>query len=161
VRDLAYDLRPPGLDEAGLVDVLDEYCQEYSSQNNLEIEFLPVGVDESKLDFDTKITLYRLIQEALSNVRKHADASHVSIRLVSSFPNIVLRIEDDGRGFDVTARLAASHYEKRMGLLGIKERVALLGGTMEIQSQPERGTKIFIELPYGAKYHDKEDHAHR
>jgi PAS domain S-box-containing protein len=161
VRDLAYDLRPPGLDEAGLVDVLDEYCQEYSSQNNLEIEFLPVGVDESKLDFDTKITLYRLIQEALSNVRKHADASHVSIRLVSSFPNIVLRVEDDGRGFDVTARLAASHYEKRMGLLGIKERVALLGGTMEIQSQPERGTKIFIELPYGAKYHDKEDHAHR
>lgn len=162
VRDLAYDLRPPGLDEAGLVDALDEYCQESSSQNDLAIEFLPVGVDESQLDFDTKITLYRLVQEALSNVRKHADASHVFIRLVPSFPNIILRIEDDGRGFDVAARLAASHYEKRLGLLGMKERVALLGGTIEIQSRPEQGTKIFIELPFGAKYRDKEeDHYHR
>lgn len=155
VRDLAYTLRPPGVDEAGLVDALDEYCKEYSSKNDLEIEFLPVGIDESKLDFDTKITLYRLVQEALSNVRRHADASHVSIRLVPSFPNIILRIEDDGRGFDLAARLAASHYEKRMGLLGMKERVALLGGTIEIQSRPGQGTKIVVELPYEGKYHGK------
>lgn len=153
VRDLAYDLRPPGLDEAGVVDALDEYCQEYSSKNELEIEFLPVGLDKSKLDFDTKITLYRLVQEALSNVRKHADASHVSIRLVPSFPNVILRIEDDGRGFDVTARLAAAHYEKRLGLLGMKERVALLGGTMEIQSRLTQGTKIIVELPCEGKHH--------
>jgi PAS domain S-box-containing protein len=162
VRDLAYDLRPPGLDEAGLVDALDEYCQEYSSQNDLEIEFLPVGVDEAALNLDTKITLYRLVQEALSNVRKHADANRTFIRLVPSFPNIILRVEDDGIGFDVAARLAAAHYEKRLGLLGMKERVALLGGTMEIQSRPGQGTKIFIELPCGGKYHDKEeDHANR
>jgi PAS domain S-box-containing protein len=155
VRDLAYDLRPPGIDEAGLVDALDDYCEEYSSKSDLEVEFLPVGIDESELDFDSKITLYRLIQEALSNVRKHADASHVSIRLVASFPNIILRIEDDGRGFDVAARLAAASYEKRMGLVGMKERVALLGGTMEIQSRPAEGTKIVVEVPYGGKYHGK------
>jgi len=149
VRDLTYDLRPPGLDEAGLVSVLDEYCQEYSSKNELKIEFLPVGVDESALNSDTKITLYRLVQEALSNVRKHADANRTFIRLVPSFPNIVLRVEDDGIGFDVAARLAAAHYEKRLGLLGMKERVALLGGTMEIQSRPGQGTKIFVELPCG------------
>jgi PAS domain S-box-containing protein len=155
VRDLAYDLRPPSLDEAGLVNALDEYCEEYSSKNDIEIEFLPVGLDESKLDFDTKITLYRLVQEALSNVRRHADASHVFIRLVPSFPNIILRIEDDGRGFDVAARLAAAHYEKRMGIVGMKERVTLLRGTMEIQSRPAQGTKIVVELPYGGKYHGK------
>jgi PAS domain S-box-containing protein len=162
VRDLAYALRPPGLDEAGLVDALDEYCQEYASKNDLKIEFSSVGVDESEVDLDTKITLYRLVQEALSNVTKHADASHVFIRLVPSSPNIILRIEDDGRGFDVAARLAAAHYEKRLGLLGMKERVALLGGTMEVQSRLEQGTRIFIELPCGVKYRDKEeDHANR
>ncbi len=153
VRDLAYDLRPPGLDEAGLVDALDEYCQEYASKNDLKIEFSSVGVDESEANFDTKITLYRLVQEALSNVTKHADASHASIRLVPSSPNIILRVEDDGRGFDVAARLAASHYEKRLGLLGMKERVALLGGTMEVLSRLGQGTKIFIELPCGGKHH--------
>ena len=162
VRDLAYDLRPPSLDEAGVVHTLDEYCQEYSSENDLEIEFLPVGVDESELNFDTKITLYRLVQEGLSNVKKHADASHASVRLVASFPNIILRIEDDGTGFDVAARLAAAHYEKRLGLLGMKERVVLLGGTMEIQSRLGQGTKIFVELPCGRNDHGQsEDHAHR
>jgi len=153
VRDLAYDLHPPSLDEAGVVDTLEEYCQEYASKNDLKIEFFPVGVDESELNWDTKITLYRLVQEALSNVKKHADASRASIRLVPSFPNILLRVEDDGMGFDVAARLASAHYEKRLGLLGMKERVALLGGTMEIQSRPGQGTKIFIEVPCGGNYH--------
>jgi PAS domain S-box-containing protein len=157
VRELAYDLRPPSLDEAGVVHALDEYCQEYSSQNDLEIEFLPVGVDESALNFDTKITLYRLVQEALSNVKKHADASRASIRLVPSFPNIILRIEDDGAGFDVAARLAAAHYEKRLGLVGMKERVILLRGTMKIQSRPGQGTKIFIELPCGGNYYGQSE----
>jgi signal transduction histidine kinase len=154
VRNLAYELRPPGLDEAGVVDTLEAYCQEYASENKLKIALSPVGVVESELGLDTKITIYRVVQEALSNVKKHADAKQIVIRLVPSFPNIILRIEDDGRGFDVTSRLAATHHEKRLGLVGMKERVALLGGTMKIRSRVGRGTKILIELPCGGKYHD-------
>jgi signal transduction histidine kinase len=153
VRNLAYALRPPSLDQLGLVQTVSQYCEDFSDETGVSADFYSAGMDNVKPDLDTQINLYRLIQEALSNVRKHADASRASIRLVPSFPNIILRIEDDGRGFDVAARLAAAHDEKRLGLLSMKERVALLGGTMEIQSRPGQGTKIFIELPYGGKYH--------
>ena len=156
VRDLAYNLRPPLLDEMGLVGALDEYCQECSGKNNLKIELLPVGVDESKLDAATRTSLYRLVQEALSNVARHADASRVFVRLVAAFPNIILRIEDDGKGFDVAARLAEAHHKKRMGILGMRERVALLGGVMEIRSRPMQGTRIFVELPCKGKHHGTE-----
>jgi PAS domain S-box-containing protein len=153
VRNLAYALRPPSLDQLGLVQTVSQYCEDFSDETGVSADFYSAGMDNVKPDLDTQINLYRLIQEALSNVRKHADASRASVRLVPSFPNIILRIEDDGRGFDVAARLAAAHDEKRLGLLSMKERVALLGGTMEIQSRPGQGTKIFIELPYGGKYH--------
>jgi signal transduction histidine kinase len=100
-----------------------------------------------KLDFDTEINLYRLIQESLNNVRKHANADHVAIRIVASSPNIILRIEDNGRGFDVDGRLAKALQEKCMGLTSMEERVSLLNGTMSIKSQPSRGTRILIEVP--------------
>jgi len=155
VRDLAYDLRPPSLDELGIVDTLEQYCQDCSAKYDIEIEFFPVGVIESVLSRDVKITIYRLVQEAISNVRKHADADRVMVRLISSHPNTILRIEDDGKGFDVGASMAEAGQEKRLGLLGMKERVALLNGKISISSQPGQGTKIFVELPYGEKYRER------
>ena len=100
-----------------------------------------------KLDFDTEIHLYRLIQEGLNNIKKHANADHVVIRLVASSPNIILRIEDNGQGFDVKRRLARSFKEKRLGISSMEERVSLLEGTMSIKSQPSKGTSLFIEVP--------------
>jgi len=99
-----------------------------------------------KLDFDTEINLYRLIQEGLNNIKKHAQASHAVIRLVASSPNIILRIEDNGQGFDVERRLARSLKEKRLGLSSMEERVSLLEGTMRIKSQPSKGTSLFLEV---------------
>ena len=92
--------------------------------------------------------MYRLIQEGLNNVKKHANAHHVIIRLVASFPNIILRIEDDGKGFDVKTRYVSAANEKRMGLQNMSERVGLLDGKIKIQSRPMNGTKIFIEIPH-------------
>ena len=86
------------------------------------------GMDDLDLDFDTRIALYRLVQESLNNVKKHAAASRVVIRLVASFPSIILRIEDNGKGFDVSDRMNAGRDERCMGLQGMQERVALLGG---------------------------------
>ena len=108
-------------------------------------------VKDLKLEIDKAINLYRLIQEGLNNIKKHARADNVTIRLVASSPNIILRIEDDGRGFDVDNRLAKALKEKRMGLSNMEERVSLLAGKMDIKSQIARGTRIFIEIPWQEK----------
>lgn len=147
IRNMAHDLGPAGLDQISLVQTVREHCEEFSAKNAVKVDCFATGIDDSKLDFDTKVTLYRLVQEGLNNVKKHADASHATIRLVGSFPNIILCIEDDGQGFDVQNRLAAAVDERRMGLWGMKERVALLQGKMKIESGPMRGTKILIEVP--------------
>jgi signal transduction histidine kinase len=92
--------------------------------------------------------MYRLVQESLNNIMKHAEAKRATIKLVASFPKIILRISDDGKGFDIKNRLAEAINEKRMGLRSMKERVSLLGGRMRINSRPGKGTKIFIDVPY-------------
>lgn len=156
VRDLAYGLRPPGLDQLGLIRTVFQYCEDFSDKNGVDIDFHSAGMDDLNLDFDTEINLYRMIQESLNNVKKHADAGHVVIRLVASFPNIILRIEDDGKGFDMEKRLATATTEKRMGLQSMQERVSLLNGKMGIQSHPMSGTKIFIEIPCKEKKNGSE-----
>ena len=103
--------------------------------------------------------LYRLAQEGLNNIRKHADAEQATVTLVGSFPNIILRIEDNGKGFDVKARELALCNEKRMGLRSMKERVNLLGGQMTIQSRLMQGTKVFIKIPYKGQK-DESEKAH-
>jgi len=148
VRDLSYDLRPPVLDELGLVQALFQYCHDFSEDNGINVDFHSAGMKNLRLDFDTEINLYRLIQEGLANIKKHADADHVTIKLVTAFPNVVLRIEDNGKGFDVQKRLATLSEEKRMGIRSMEQRAKLLQGEMEIQSKPMQGTKISIMLPY-------------
>jgi PAS domain S-box-containing protein len=147
VRNLAYDLRPPGLDQFGLVRTLYTYCEEFAHNNGLKIDFVAAGLDDLHLDDDIQINLYRLIQEALYNIKKHARAGGVTIRLVASSPNLMLRIIDDGIGFDVGRWRDKSHKEKRMGLQSMMERVGLLSGTIDIRSQEHKGTAIFITIP--------------
>ena len=153
VRNLSYDLRPPVLDELGLVQALFQYCDDFSEDNGINVDFHSAGMKDLKLDFDIEINLYRLIQEGLVNIKKHAAASHVTIRLVAAFPNIILRIDDDGIGFDVQKRMATITKEKRMGIRSMEQRIKLLKGEMEIQSKPNKGTKISINFPYKGKKH--------
>jgi len=148
IRDLVYDLRPPSLDQLGLARTVFQHCEDFSAKNGVSVDFCSAGMDDMELDFDTEINLYRLIQEGLNNIKKHADASHATIRLVASFPNILLRIEDNGKGFDMKDQLATALNEKRMGLRSMEERVSLLQGKMRIQSYPNQGTRILIEVPY-------------
>lgn len=147
VRDLTYDLRPPGLDDMGLVTGLLMYCEEFAENSPLKVDFQAHGLDRLPLAYDTEINIYRLVQEGLNNIRKHAHASKAVIRLVGSFPNLILRIEDNGKGFDVDERARTAGSEKRMGLRSMTERVNLLRGRMKIQSQLNKGTKIEIKLP--------------
>ncbi len=148
IRDLAYDLRPPGLDQLGIVQTIFNYCEDFSEKTGLSVDFSSAGMEDLKLDDDMKINLYRLVQEGLINIRRHAEARLVTIRLAATFPNIILRIKDDGKGFDVKSRLISAQDEKRMGLLSMEERVGLLVGKMDIKSSPTKGTSIFIKFPY-------------
>jgi signal transduction histidine kinase len=138
----------------GLVQTLFQHCHDFSENNGINVDFHSAGMKDLKLDFDTEISLYRLIQEGLTNIKKHANADHVTIRLVAAFPNIILRIEDNGRGFDVQKRLATITKEKRMGIRSMEERTKLLQGEMELQSRPMQGTKISIKFPYKGKKGD-------
>jgi PAS domain S-box-containing protein len=151
VRDMAYGLHPPGLDQLGLAHTVYQYCEEFSEKSGINIDFFAAGLDDLTIPNNTEINLYRLIQEALWNIKKHAEAVHVTIKLVASFPYLILRIEDDGKGFNVKDRLAAASKEKRMGLRSMEQRVSLLNGKMRIQSRPKEGTKVYIEIPYKEK----------
>ena len=147
VRDLAYDLRPPGLDKIGLVRTAFQYCEDFQKRSGIRLDFHSAGMGDLSLDFDTIIHLYRLLQEALRNVEKHARASHVTVRMVASSPNVVLRIADNGDGFEVEQRLAAAFGEKRMGLRSMEERTRLIGGKLDIVSRKGLGTRVLIEAP--------------
>jgi PAS domain S-box-containing protein len=151
VRDLSYDLRPPEMDYLGLARTIFQYCEEFSKNNGIQLDFYSAGMDDLRFEYDMEINLYRLIQEALNNVKQHANATLVTVRLVSSYPNIILRIEDNGVGFDVEGRLIRSMGERRMGLGSMQERVSLLNGHLKIQSRQMEGTKIFIEVPIREK----------
>ena len=147
VRNLSYDLRPATLDQLGLVQTVFRYCEDFSESFGVNVEFSSAGMDKMALDFDTEINLYRLIQEGLNNIRKHADASHVTIRLMGAFPHIILGIEDNGKGFDLEDQLVTAASKNRMGLRSMQERVSLLGGTMTIRSKQGHGTRLFIRVP--------------
>lgn len=157
VRNLAYDLRPPGLDQFGLVRTLFTYCEDFAQKDHFKVDFKAAGLDDLHLDDDIQINLYRLIQEALYNVKKHAHAKGVTIRLVASSPKLMLRIIDDGQGFDVKQWRTKYHRKKRMGLTSMKERVGLLNGSIEIRSQPGKGTAIFITIPIKEQPRDHEN----
>jgi PAS domain S-box-containing protein len=148
IRDLSYYLKPPGLEKLGLVQPLYQFCKEFSEKNDVQVDFQAAGIENVSLSYDIKLNLYRLAQEGLNNVRKHAGAKKVAVKLVASFPDIILRIEDDGKGFDLKQRLAESPGEKRLGLRSMQERVRLIQGRMSIDSIVGKGTKVIIKIPY-------------
>ena len=151
VRDLSYDLRPASLDHLGLIQAILNHCEEFSARTGIETDFSAAGVDDGIMDAETQITLFRLVQEGLNNVRKHSEATKATVRLVASHPHLILRIEDNGKGFDIEQRVVSALSEKRMGLQSMKERVGFLNGRMNIESNPRKGTKILIEVPHREK----------
>lgn len=147
VRDLAYNLRPVNLDHFGLTHSLSEFCEEFGENNGIRVDFQAAGVQESGMTPEMRINLYRLVMEGLNNIRKHARATEAVVRLVGAYPNVILRIQDNGIGFDVEKREQAVIREKRMGLRSMQERVNLLQGQMAIHSRINVGTEIVITLP--------------
>lgn len=147
IRGLAYNLQPPELEQLGLITAISRFCDEQSTRYGIHIDLFTAGVRELTLTFDTQINIYRLVQEALTNIRKHAEASRVTIRLTASHPRLILCVEDDGKGFSVKQRLSEAISEKRMGVRSMEERVSLLGGAMKLTSTPGEGTRLRVNVP--------------
>lgn len=147
IRDLAYDLLPPGLEDLGLVRTLARYCADFASRSGLVVDFFADGMDGVRLGFETQINVYRLVQEALNNARKHAQASRVAVRIISSHPSVIVRIEDNGRGVDLEHRQDEFYQAKKMGIWGMRERARLLGGRITLRSRPGQGMRIHIDIP--------------
>ncbi|HEX5855567.1 MAG TPA: GAF domain-containing sensor histidine kinase, partial [Thermoanaerobaculia bacterium] len=141
---LASDLRPAALDHVGLVPALGQLAAKFSGTEGPVVRLETLGFDGMRLSPDLDIVLYRIAQEALSNVLRHSGARAVSVVLERRDKGIILVVEDDGRGFDV----AAANRSDRLGLPGIRERAEMLGGTLLLESSPGSGTTLVVEIPH-------------
>jgi signal transduction histidine kinase len=146
VHDLALELRPSVLDDLGLLAALRHLHKEYQDRFRLPVDFQVLGLDGERLPSEVEIALYRIVQEALTNIARHAEAQSISVLLERRGALLKLIVEDDGHGFDVTSTMSA-HSRKRLGLYGMRERASLLGGTLTIESSSESGTAVFVEIP--------------
>ncbi|MBU1248061.1 MAG: PAS domain S-box protein [Proteobacteria bacterium] len=153
VRGMAQGLGPFGLEELGLKGVLREYCSRFAEASGVAMDFNAAGLVGVDLPVDVLVHLFRIVQEALNNVRAHSRARSVTVRLVTSHPNLILRVEDDGVGFNGVASSEQSLGSVRMGLVSIRERGRLLGGRAEIDSVPGRGTRVLVEIPLSSVRH--------
>ena len=143
---IALELRPGALDDRGLETALSNYVEEWSKHYAVGADFQSVGVGTERFPPHIETTIYRIVQEALTNVSKHAHAKAVSVVLQRHPQEVVTIVEDDGCGFDATAVGPATGLERPIGLLGMRERAALVGGTCQVESQPG-GTSVFVRIP--------------
>ncbi|MGH9716764.1 MAG: ATP-binding protein [Candidatus Acidiferrales bacterium] len=154
LRRYSHELRPTMLDDLGWIPAIRFLSHGVSKRNKLPIRIIVARGAATRQSGAVEIAMYRVVQEALTNVTKHAKARGVSIRIGFEVGTLLCSIEDDGAGFDVHA----SHNKKGargLGLIGMRERLHAVGGTLSIVSSPHRGTKLLIRVPS-----DKESHSH-
>jgi PAS domain S-box-containing protein len=146
VRRIARGLRPPVLDEVGLPAALESLARSLRHAHGLDIH-LEIEARAGRLDADSELAMYRIVQEALGNAIRHAGASRVTVTLRAEEPALCAVIEDDGRGF--SADRPFPDDGQGLGLVGMRERARNAGGTLEIDSAPGAGTRIRVALPFG------------
>ena len=147
IRIMAVELRPPELDYLGLVAAMEKYIINFNTQNPLNVAFTP-PIKKLKMSNNTAVSLYRILQESMTNIVMHANAHNVDIMLTKVDRSICMQIQDDGQGMeDHAVEIARSN--NRLGLFGMQERAELLGGVLTIDSKPGKGTRITVILPIG------------
>lgn len=154
---LAWRLRPAVLDDLGLAAALAQYVRHWSKHFNIPTEFNANRFGETPLSPEAETNLYRIAQEALNNVCKHAGASRVNVMLEPRVASVMLIIEDNGVGFEVKQRqFGAENDSSGLGLIGMRERAALVGGTAEIESAAGAGTTVYIKIPFANDEQERE-----
>lgn len=145
-RRLILDLRPMALDDLGLAAAIRWYAETHLGEQGIAVT-VEIDQPSTRLPKHIEVSLFRVIQEAVNNITKHANASHAELRLVFRDSAASVVVTDDGQGFDVHRALGSSALSRSVGLLGMQERVRLLNGTIQFHSQPGEGTQIAIEIP--------------
>jgi signal transduction histidine kinase len=147
LRQLCQDLRPPTIDNHGLPSAIRSLTQEWAERNNVRLQ-LNIDPELGRLPEAIELSVFRIVQEGLNNVRKHADATNIQVTLHRTpMDSLLLQLIDDGNGIPTPPDLASLSANKHFGWLGISERAALLGGSMEVQSPPEGGLVLQVEIP--------------
>lgn len=144
IRRIMFELKPSFLHEVGLTDILKDYFDDYESKYNFQIEYIFMG-DKKKYNASLEVALFRLIQEAVSNVRKHSGVKKAMVKLEAKRSGLIVVIKDEGQGFDLDKFMKSK--KKSYGIIGMQERTELLGGEMQILSSIGSGTQIIIKVP--------------
>jgi len=148
VRDLSVDLRPLLLDDLGLVTALRWFVDQQAQRTGVGVEFTSDSLDpDLRFSSELEIACFRIAQEALTNIARHARAKAVTVRLSRSRDYLILLVEDDGVGFDMEALQGHAQASATLGLRGMQERAHAVGGRVKIDSTTNRGTQVFVELP--------------
>lgn len=145
IHSLALELRPPVLDDLGLVHALDRYTRDFSRKTRIRVQMQADGFFGRHLPQYVGTTLYRIVQEALTNVARHSGAHHVNLALSWQKDRVTGVIHDDGRGFDMQE--VQSRQRERLGLFSMQERAKLVGGRLQIHSSPGSGTTVLVQVP--------------
>ena len=142
IRNIIFDLRPMPLDDLGLKETVEDMVDKIKKNSDL---IITTDIDDITMENKSKLlAIFRIVQECVMNVYKHSKAKHLNIRLKNGDENIVLEVEDDGIGFQVEPE---DHKERHFGLTIMKERIEILSGTLEIKSNINKGTKVFVKIP--------------
>lgn len=143
IRRIMFDLKPTLMHEDGFISTLREYFNNYEAKYNFEITFTVVG-NIRKYDLSLEIALFRMVQEAITNARKHASVNRVQVKLEDTGKVLTLIVKDEGTGFDIEHEKTK---QESYGIMGMKERVELFGGQLDIISTPGSGTQVMIKVP--------------
>jgi signal transduction histidine kinase len=154
LRRICTDLRPPLLDTLGLVAAIRSLVREYSRESDYRVILEVNGEEELELTEEIEMCIYRSLQEILHNAQKYSQARLVQVMLTLEPERVFLRVEDDGKGFVIPDSLGQFGLQGHFGLMGIKERVEMLDGTLRVESAPRRGSQITIDIPFTLK-HDR------
>ncbi|HWP81802.1 MAG TPA: histidine kinase [Bacteroidota bacterium] len=145
VRRISQNLRPSELDDLGLIAALNRVCDDFCERTRIQLNLsMPKSLRE--LPGEMNLALYRIIQEGLHNVEKHSEATRVDLSLSIGDSTLTVRLKDNGKGFDLP-KIPEGKKQKTFGLIGMRERVALMGGSFDLFTKPQRGTEIRIRLP--------------
>lgn len=149
IRKIIFNLRPMALDDLGLVPTLRKFVQDFEERTRIRAVFETAG-KEKRLPSAMEAALFRLVQEAFNNALKHAQSTYVSLDIAFREDTVELVVEDNGVGFNLDAVVAKARYDSRFGIIGMKERVELMQGKIDIKSVKGQGTKLMIEVPIKA-----------